>query len=70
MAAADRAYAFVKEGIRTLDLLHGKQTRGSVMRPQNACKRTTSDRLDRGLAFRELCGNTGGLDKERTMSDP
>jgi hypothetical protein len=22
------------------------------------------------LAFRELCGDTGGLDKERTMSDP
>jgi hypothetical protein len=40
------------------------------MGPQNACKRTTSDRLDGGLAFRELCGDTGGLDKERTMSDP
>ena len=40
------------------------------MGPQNACKRTTSNRLDRGLVFRELCGDTGGLDKERTMSDP
>ena len=43
---------------------------GSSLAPQNACKRTTSDRLDRGLAFRELCGDTGGSDKERTMSDP
>ena len=40
------------------------------MGPQNACKRTTCDRLDRGLAFRELCGDTGGFDEERTMSDP
>jgi hypothetical protein len=22
------------------------------------------------LSFRELCGDAGGLDKERTMSDP
>jgi hypothetical protein len=42
------------------------------MGPQNACKRTTSDRLDRGLAFRELCGDTGGFrqgtDNERSLA--
>src|SRR5215207_11100559 len=28
-----------------------------------------SGRLDRTLAFQELCADTGGLDNERTMSD-
>jgi hypothetical protein len=37
--------------------------------PAKCLQRTTSDSPDRRLAFRELCGDTGGLDKERTMSD-
>jgi hypothetical protein len=65
-----QAFLRAAEGIRTLDLLHGKQSMGLSWARKNACKRTTSERLDRGLAFRELCGDTGGLDKERTMSDP
>jgi hypothetical protein len=28
-----------------------------------------SGRVDRTLAFQELCADTGGLDNERTMSD-
>ena len=28
-----------------------------------------SGRLDRTRAFQELCGDTGGLDNERTMGD-
>jgi hypothetical protein len=55
-----RAVWEAAEGIRTLDLLHGKQYIRASSAREMSCKRRTSDGLDGGLAFRELCGDTGG----------
>jgi hypothetical protein len=56
------------EGIRTLDLLHGKQSVCGTWEAETPANRV-SGRLDRTLAFQELGADTGGLDNQRTMSD-
>ena len=44
-------------------------SRSAAPRPQKCLQISMSGRLNRTLAFQELCADTGGLDNERTMSD-
>jgi hypothetical protein len=44
-------------------------SRSASPRRQECLQIGASGRVDRTLAFQELCADTGGLDNERTMSD-
>ena len=44
-------------------------SRSAAPRIQKCLQIGISGRVDRALAFQELCADTGGLDNERTMSD-
>jgi hypothetical protein len=44
-------------------------SRSAAPRIQKCLQISVSGRVDRALAFQGLCGDTGGLDNEWTMSD-
>jgi hypothetical protein len=45
-------------------------SRSATPRAEKRLQIATCGRLDTRFAFQELCGDTGGLDKEQAMSDP